>query len=426
MDAVLPLTRKYASTCFSTTPRNHFCKENIRRLISFEFHADNSTRAKNNKITTKCFKVRTYRLNKDTLCPLYYASKSSEGGDDIISEAEDQCRQAQASKGLESLERYIAILKEDTKSEDGLQFTTNKKPSRMTEDSTVTYQNVTELRRDYTRESSQSSSLFTVKDGANLYLIILISMNIAVFLFEIASPIKNSDNNLWSLPLMYGAKVNDLIMLGEWWRLLTPMFLHAGLLHVGLSSWALLSFGPQVCKGYGAFTFFLIFVLGGISGNFTSFLHTSDPTVGGSGPVFAVIGAWLVYQAQNKDVSGKQNFESMFQKAVIATTFSFVLANFGPIDNWTNLGAAISGIIYGYLASPVVEIDDASSSACSDGIGNRMKEEITLRRNPASPCKSLLIFTLFVSALTSLLLFVESPLDSLELEELVQITESPF
>ncbi|KAH9620310.1 hypothetical protein KSS87_009760 [Heliosperma pusillum] len=292
----------------------------------------------------------------------------------------------------------------------------------MTEDTTVTYKNVTKQRSNYTTTESKSSPMLTVKESANLYLIsILISMNIAVFLFEIASPIKNSDNNLWSLPLMYGAKVNDLIMVGEWWRLFTPMFLHAGFVHVALSSWVLLSFGPQVCKGYGAFTFFLIFLLGGISGNFTSFLHTSDPTVGGSGPVFAVIGAWLVYQAQNKDVAGKENFESMFQKAVIATAFSFVLANFGPIDNWTNLGAAISGIIYGYFTSPAVEIDDASSSTCGTGIRNRIKEEITLRRTPATPCKSLLIFALFVSAFSSLLLFTESPL-----EELVQIAESPY
>lgn len=53
----------------------------------------------------------------------------------------------------------------------------------------------------------------------------LVSINIAVFLFEIASPVKGSYYNLYSLPMMYGAKVNDLIMLGEWWRLLTPMFL---------------------------------------------------------------------------------------------------------------------------------------------------------------------------------------------------------
>lgn len=51
------------------------------------------------------------------------------------------------------------------------------------------------------------------------------SINIAVVLFELASPIRNSDLELLSLPLMYGAKINDLILVGEWWRLVTPMFL---------------------------------------------------------------------------------------------------------------------------------------------------------------------------------------------------------
>lgn len=54
---------------------------------------------------------------------------------------------------------------------------------------------------------------------------ILLSVNLAVFLFEIASPIRNSNLNLFSLPMVYGAKVNNLILIGEWWRLITPMFL---------------------------------------------------------------------------------------------------------------------------------------------------------------------------------------------------------
>jgi len=57
---------------------------------------------------------------------------------------------------------------------------------------------------------------------------------------------------------------------------------HSGAFHVVLGSWSLLTFGPEVCRGYGSFTFFLIYVLGGISGNLTSFLHTPEPTVGGT------------------------------------------------------------------------------------------------------------------------------------------------
>jgi hypothetical protein len=52
------------------------------------------------------------------------------------------------------------------------------------------------------------------------------------------------------------------------------------------------------------------------------------------GPVFAIIGAWLIYQNQNKDVISKDDFDRMFQKAVITAAVSFILSHFGPIDDW--------------------------------------------------------------------------------------------
>ncbi|KAL9427611.1 hypothetical protein AB3S75_029737 [Citrus x aurantiifolia] len=193
-----------------------------------------------------------------------------------------------------------------------------------------------ELRnKDGVRSLERDLALQQTEETSNLYLIsILVSIDIAVFLFEIASPIRNSEFEIFSLPLLYGAKINELILVGEWWRLVTPMFLHSGLFHVALSCWALLTFGPQVCKSYGPFTFFLIYTLGGISGNLTSFLHTPEPTVGGTGPVFAIIGAWLIYQFQNKDLIAKDVSERMFQKAILSTALSFIISNFGPVDTW--------------------------------------------------------------------------------------------
>ena len=52
------------------------------------------------------------------------------------------------------------------------------------------------------------------------------------------------------------------------------------------------------------------------------------------GPVFSLIGAWLVYQSQNKQVIDKDVSESMFWQAVIAASLSFLLSIFGGIDNW--------------------------------------------------------------------------------------------
>ncbi|KAF9592013.1 hypothetical protein IFM89_011596 [Coptis chinensis] len=246
------------------------------------------------------------------------------------------------------------------------------------------------------------------EETSDLYLIcVLASMNIGVFLFEKASPVKTSDVELLTLPSLYGAKINQLILDGEWWRLVTPMFLHSGIFHVALGFWVLLSFAPQVCKGYGSFTFFLIYLLGGISGNMTSYIHTPEPTVGGTGPIFAIIGAWLIYQFQNKEAIEKEVSESMFRKAVIATALSFVLSNFGPIDNWSHLGAACVGIAYGFLTCPTLQLDNLPSKTDK-------KNGFALVRHYADPCKSIVTFAVFIVILSSLLLFVEPQVDTLE------------
>ncbi|XP_059645624.1 RHOMBOID-like protein 9, chloroplastic isoform X2 [Cornus florida] len=331
------------------------------------------------------------------------ASQPSSDSLDKRFEHFDSRGQFKAKKWLGSLDNYLAKEKKDRKPKNYLSSASDGETSEVAS---------RYAKRDSGRDGRQKLKNYvdnkdaegSYDETSDLYLIsILVSIDIAVFLFEIASPIRNSD--LFSLPLMYGAKVNDLIIIGEWWRLLTPMFLHSGILHVALGCWVLLTFGPQVSRVYGSFTFFLIYILGGISGNLTSFLHTPEPTVGGTGPVFAIIGAWLVYQIQNRDVPTKDVSESMFQKAIIATALSFVLSNFGPIDDWTHFGAAFTGVVYGFLTCPTLQVEDSSKTGQEEGI--------TLVRRYADPCKSLIVFSLFVLLLSSLVFIIDPPLNSL-------------
>lgn len=88
---------------------------------------------------------------------------------------------------------------------------------------------------------------------------------------------------LHSLPcvrgLLYGREF-EVWVSGYLWSIFCLQ--HSGIFHIALGCWMLLTFGPRVCRAYGSFTFFLLYILGGISGNLTSFLHIPDPTVGGT------------------------------------------------------------------------------------------------------------------------------------------------
>lgn len=51
---------------------------------------------------------------------------------------------------------------------------------------------------------------------------------------------------------------------------------------MALGIWILFTFGTKVAREYGSFTFLLIYILGGISANLISFLHTPEPIVAGT------------------------------------------------------------------------------------------------------------------------------------------------
>jgi rhomboid protease GluP len=104
------------------------------------------------------------------------------------------------------------------------------------------------------------------------------------------------------------------VLRGEYYRLVTSMFLHLGLAHIFFNGWALWSFGQTVERLFGHTRFVLIYFLGGLCGSIASFIFTRGLSVGASGAIFAIFGAEMVFLYHNRRVLGeaaRQDLQSL-------------------------------------------------------------------------------------------------------------------
>lgn len=149
----------------------------------------------------------------------------------------------------------------------------------------------------------------------------------------------------------FGAKENFRILSGEYWRFLTPIFLHANVVHLFINCYSLYAIGVLVEKIFGRFKFAVVYFLAGITGNILSFIFSSNPGVGASGSIFGLLGALLFFGIINPAL-----FKSHFGHNVILT----ILINLGygftnaGIDNFAHMG----GLVGGFLASGIVFASD--------------------------------------------------------------------
>ncbi|OLN23526.1 hypothetical protein BTO30_05170 [Domibacillus antri] len=145
----------------------------------------------------------------------------------------------------------------------------------------------------------------------------------------------------------FGAKFNPLILEGEWWRFITPMFLHIGLLHLIMNSLALYYLGTAVEQIYGRLRFLWIYLFSGLTGSLLSFLLTPNLSAGASGAIFGLFGA-LLYFGVTKP---KLFFRTMGMNVLVVIGINLLFGFSVPgIDNAGHIG----GLIGGFLATGVV------------------------------------------------------------------------
>lgn len=146
----------------------------------------------------------------------------------------------------------------------------------------------------------------------------------------------------------WGAKSNYWIEQGQFWRLLTPIFLHGGILHIGFNMYALSILGREMERFYGHFRFLVLYLVTGFTGFVVSYLFTSASSVGASTAIFGLLGAYAVFIFRNRAVFGR-NSQRILRNLGQVLLINLIIGLSPGIDNWGHLGGLIGGVALGWF-----------------------------------------------------------------------------
>jgi len=176
---------------------------------------------------------------------------------------------------------------------------------------------------------------------------ILIALNILMFVGEMYL---GGGTNLETLYRL-GALFPPAVRLGEWWRLVTSLFLHFGALHLGMNMFALWLLAPFCEFALGSRKFLFVYLLAGIGSMAVVMAFASGPkgeqiTVGASGSVMGLVGAtagltlrgWL----REKALSARRRLFAMFIIVAMQTVFDAMVPQ-------VSMTAHLSGATIGFL-----------------------------------------------------------------------------
>ena len=231
------------------------------------------------------------------------------------------------------------------------------------------------------------------RDFIRLYPIvsIIISIHLGLYLLTILPIFPN----YWFLENLSG--VNLYIMEGEYWRLITPIFMHGGFPHVLFNSFSLVLFGPALERMLGSGRFLLIYLLSGLIANVATLLlqPLTYTHVGSSGAIFGLFGYYLAIIMFRKHMLSKQNSQIILTLCVVSLIMTFLQPNI-------NITAHLFGLLGGFLLGAIPYFNKKDFSESLRGTANwasSKKKNISYQ----SPVKIIIWAAIIIIAILGLL-----------------------
>ena len=188
----------------------------------------------------------------------------------------------------------------------------------------------------------------------------IFGINIAVFLGMALSGISITDPTTQEL-LRWGANSAQLTLAGDWWRLVTSMFLHIGIIHIAFNMWCLWGLGALCENLYGPWTFAAVYFISGVSGSLASIAyHPHGVSAGASGAIFGLAGALISAYTLGDFSAPRAAVAGSLRSILVFAGYNLIFgAMSGITDNAAHVGGLVGGLLLGALIARVAPQEDA-------------------------------------------------------------------
>ncbi len=189
-----------------------------------------------------------------------------------------------------------------------------------------------------TAKAKRAEELFTPKKPWITYLI----MGICIITFLLMYVFGNGSEDNLTL-LKFGANLDVLTKRGEYYRILTCIFLHIGIVHLLLNMYSLYIIGPQVESFYGKIKYLFIYLYSGICGSILSLAFSNNViSAGASGAIFGLLGSLLYFGYHYRVYLGNVIKSQIIPVILVNLFIGFITPG---IDNFAHIGGLIGGVI---------------------------------------------------------------------------------
>jgi len=156
----------------------------------------------------------------------------------------------------------------------------------------------------------------------------------------------------------WGSNYSPLTLSGDWWRLFTCIFIHFGIIHLAMNSYALYIAGVYLEPMLGKTKYIIAYLATGIFASLASLWWHSEGinSAGASGAIFGLYGVFLALLFTN--LIPKQMRSSLLQSIGVFVVFNLIYGTKSGIDNAAHIGGLVSGLIIGFIFYPLLKKED--------------------------------------------------------------------